>query len=74
MNDTYTKVRGRGAFPFSSYAVHNGLAIFRFGAGEPLLFMPYPHGLSVVGDPKPTEIIAGFVRMGHQVVRGRRVR
>src|SRR6059058_4015626 len=33
------------------YTQSDDLAIYRFGQGEPLLFMPYPHAASVMGDP-----------------------
>jgi proline iminopeptidase len=49
------------------FAVRDGLAVFRFGAGAPLLFMPYPHATSTVGDGVPRlvaliERLAGFER------------
>jgi hypothetical protein len=39
------------------YAQSEGLAIYRFETGEPVLFMPYPHAASVIGDPMPTAIV-----------------
>jgi pimeloyl-ACP methyl ester carboxylesterase len=48
--------------------VHDGLAIFRFGAGQPLLFMPYPHAVSVVGDATPAALIEGLVALGFEVI------
>ena len=48
--------------------VHEGLAIYTFGAGAPLLLMPYPHGASVVGAPAPTALIDGLVRLGRRVI------
>ena len=42
------------------YTQSDGLAIYRFGQGEPLLFMPYPHAASVVGDPLPSALIEGL--------------
>lgn len=32
------------------WAIADGLAILRLGHGDPLLLVPYPHGLGVVGD------------------------
>ena len=46
----------------------NGLAIYRFGQGEPILFMPYPHAGWVVGDPIPTAIIEGLKQANRQVI------
>jgi pimeloyl-ACP methyl ester carboxylesterase len=46
----------------------DGLAIYAFGAGVPLLLMPYPHGASVVGDLTPTALIDGLVPLGRHVI------
>jgi hypothetical protein len=40
----------------------------RFGDGEPLMFMPYPHAVSVVGDPTPKAVIAGLADLGREVM------
>jgi hypothetical protein len=45
-------------------------AIYAAGTGAPMLLMPYPHGASVVGDPIPTTLIDGLVRIGRQVTPG----
>lgn len=52
----------------SSYAVRDGLAIFRFGAGDPLLFMPYPHSLGMVGDPRLMALLERLVGFGQEVL------
>ena len=49
-------------------AVHGGLACFRFGAGPPLLLMPYGHALSIVGSPHLAGLIAGLVACGRTVL------
>ncbi len=49
-------------------AQSDGLALYRFGQGEPILFMPYPHAASVVGDLMPTAIIEGLEQAERQVV------
>jgi pimeloyl-ACP methyl ester carboxylesterase len=49
-------------------AQSDGLAIYRFGQGEPILFMPYPHAASMVGDPTPTAIIEGLEQADRQVI------
>jgi pimeloyl-ACP methyl ester carboxylesterase len=48
--------------------LHDGLAIYAFGAGAPLFLMPHPHGASVVGDLAPTALIDGLVRLGRRVI------
>jgi proline iminopeptidase len=50
------------------YTQSDGLAIYRFGKGEPTLFMPYPHAASVVGDPVPTALIEGLVQADREVI------
>ena len=50
------------------HALHKGLAVFRFGTGDPLLFMPYPHGLGVVGDPKLMAFFARLTALGREVI------
>jgi pimeloyl-ACP methyl ester carboxylesterase len=40
-----------------SFAVNNGLAIYSFGEGPPLLLMPYPLGAFVIGDPIPDALV-----------------
>ena len=50
------------------YAQSDGLAIYRFGKGEPILFLPYPHAASVVGDLIPTVLIEGLEQADRQVI------
>jgi proline iminopeptidase len=50
------------------YTQSDDLAIYRFGQGEPLLFMPYPHAASVVGDPVPTALIEGLEQAHREVI------
>jgi hypothetical protein len=50
------------------YTQSDGLSIYRFGKGEPILFMPYPHAASVVGDPMPTAIIERLEQADRQVI------
>ena len=50
------------------FTIHDGLALYRLGAGAPILLMPWPHGASLVGDPTPDAIIAGLNRLGRQVI------
>jgi len=50
-------IREIAPVPYSHSA---SLAIYRFGEGKPILFMPYPHPASVVGDPTPTALIDGL--------------
>src|SRR5919202_3159013 len=50
------------------FTVHEGLAIYRFGAGQPLLLMPYPHAWNLVGTPNFTTLVDGLTRLGRTVV------
>ena len=45
---------GMQATRLPPFTVHDGLTVYRFGAGAPLLFMPYPHAVSTVGDGVPS--------------------
>jgi pimeloyl-ACP methyl ester carboxylesterase len=48
--------------------IHDGLAVYSFGDGEPILFMPYPHAASVVGDATPAALSNGVVCRGRRVI------
>ena len=48
--------------------VQNGLAVYVFGEGEPLLLMPYPHAATVVGWRALTSLIEGLEAFGRKVV------
>jgi pimeloyl-ACP methyl ester carboxylesterase len=48
--------------------VQNGLAVYVFGEGEPLLLMPYPHAATVVGGRALTSLIEGLEAFGRKVV------
>lgn len=65
--NTSTDAASIESFP-ASYALHRGLAVYRFGTRDPLLFMAYPHGLSVVGDSTPTALIGALLGLGQQVI------
>ena len=47
---------------------HEGLAVYRIGAGEPIFFMPGPHRFERVGLPGADALIAGLVSLGRQVL------
>jgi len=49
-------------------AVEDGLAVYRFGAGEPVLLMPGPHRLQRPGLRAADALIAGLVALGRQVI------
>jgi len=53
---------------FSPYQIHNGLAIYRFGIGSPIFFMPGPHRFQRPGHRTADALIDGFVQLGHQVI------
>jgi NADP-dependent 3-hydroxy acid dehydrogenase YdfG/pimeloyl-ACP methyl ester carboxylesterase/glyoxylase-like metal-dependent hydrolase (beta-lactamase superfamily II) len=46
----------------------NGLAAYARGDGPPLLLMPYPHAVSVVGDPTVERLLDGLAALGRHVV------
>ncbi|MCX7783946.1 MAG: alpha/beta hydrolase [Meiothermus sp.] len=50
------------------YKTLDGLAIYRVGKGEPVLWMPYPHAASVVGDPVPDCLIQHLSALGRAVI------
>jgi pimeloyl-ACP methyl ester carboxylesterase len=48
--------------------VHDGLAVYAFGSGEPVLLMPYPHAASVVGGPTLTALAEGLRTLDRKVI------
>ena len=50
------------------YTLPNGLAVYRFGSGVPLLWIPYPHADEVIGDPSPTTLIRQLTALGREVI------
>ena len=46
------------------FTLHDGLAVYRLGAGEPLLLFPYPHGstLRSMAEDKLAALLAGLDR------------
>ena len=46
------------------FTLHDGLAVYRLGAGEPLLLFPYPHGstLRPMAEDKLAALLAGLDR------------
>lgn len=50
------------------YQIHAGLAVYAFGQGEPVLFMPGPHRLEKPGDRMADALIQGLTRLGRRVV------
>lgn len=53
---------------FEPYALHNGLAVYRFGQGEPILYMAYPHASALITDPAPMQLVEQLVGLGRQVI------
>jgi 2-hydroxy-6-oxonona-2,4-dienedioate hydrolase len=51
-----------------SYTVHDGLAVYRFGSGLPVLLMPGPHRLEQPGYRNADALIAGLTSLGRQVI------
>ena len=50
------------------YAVREGLAVYRIGSGEPVLFMPGPHRFQRPGMRSADAIISGLNLLGRQVI------
>jgi proline iminopeptidase len=50
------------------YTVSNGLAVYNFGDGEPVLLMPGPHRYQQPGDRTADALIEGLVLLGRQVI------
>ena len=52
----------------SETADAHGLAVFAVGSGLPLLLMPYPHAVSVVGNPTMDLLLDRLASLGRRVV------
>lgn len=50
------------------YTIQDGLAVYRFGRGEPILLMPGPHRFERPGLRMADALIDGLVRLDRQVV------
>jgi proline iminopeptidase len=48
--------------------VTRGLAVYTMGSGHPLLLMPYPHAVNVVGDPTVDQLTEQLANLGREVV------
>jgi len=49
-------------------SMHDGLAIYRVGAGAPMLLMPGPHRLARAGFQATDVLIAGLTNLGREVI------
>ena len=54
--------------PPPTIVIQAGLAVYRFGAGAPVLFMPGPHRFQQPGMLVADALIDGLVRLGRQVI------
>jgi pimeloyl-ACP methyl ester carboxylesterase len=52
----------------TTVSVHDGLAVYRFGRGEPLLLMPGPHRFARPGLPMTDALINGLTALGREVL------
>lgn len=52
----------------SPYQLLDGLALFRFGAGDPLLLLPDPAGIEVIGDDGLAALVTGLTGLGRCVL------
>lgn len=50
------------------FVIHEGLAVYRFGSGEPILLMPGPHRFQQPGDRTADVLIAGLTDLGRQTI------
>ena len=50
------------------YAIHDGLAVYRIGSGEPVLLMPAPHKFEIPGDGSAAPLIEGLRGLGRRVL------
>jgi len=50
------------------WTTHDGLAIYRVGAGAPIFLMPGPHRFTRPGLPTTDALIDGFVGVGREVI------
>ncbi len=48
--------------------VHQGLAIYGIGQGDPVLLMPGPHRFQQPGDGSAAPLIEGLIRLGRRVI------
>jgi proline iminopeptidase len=48
--------------------VHDGLAVYRIGSGDPILLMPGPHRFQIPGDGSANPLIEGLNAIGRQVI------
>jgi proline iminopeptidase len=59
---------GHGAPSWSPVVIHHGLAVYRIGEGDPVLFMPGPHRLQRVGTRSGDALISGLRDLGRSVL------
>src|SRR4051812_34468401 len=48
--------------------IHDGLAVYSFGQGEPILFMPGPHRFEQPGDRMADALLAGLTALGRRAI------
>ncbi len=52
----------------ATYTIHDGLAVYAFGDGEPILFMPGPHRHQRPGWRTADALIEGLTQLGRRVI------
>jgi proline iminopeptidase len=50
------------------WSIHNGLAVYRFGRGEPIFVMPGPHRFARPGLPMTNALIDGLLALHREVI------
>lgn len=51
-----------------AWSIHNGLEVYRFGQGEPILLMPGPHRFARPGLPMTNALIDGVTALEREVI------
>ena len=52
----------------SNRIINDGLAVYRYGSGEPVLLMSYPHGIGDVSGPLMQGLVRPLKDLGRQVI------
>ena len=59
---------GPGGLPWDPFVISRGLAVYRIGEGDPVLFMPGPHRMQRVGTRSGDALIGGLRELGRSVL------
>lgn len=59
---------GQGEPPWDPFVISHGLAVYKIGEGDPVLFMPGPHRMQRVGTRSGDALIGGLRELGRSVL------